>query len=117
MFVALVLAAALQSAPPAQPSCPVTLPKRSDAHANEAISTGLWPDGTVVFRKGGPGYVLDDGSLQMKFLWTLTVAGPLTVTGKRIDASAPPLRSDIPPGFVGQGFQPSYLIFPTQGCW
>ena len=28
-----------------------------DLHGNALISTGLWPDGTVVFRPGGPGFV------------------------------------------------------------
>jgi hypothetical protein len=70
----------------------------------------------VTFRKNGPGFVLPDGSLRMKFLWLLSVDGPLTVSGKRIDGTAPPLRSDFAP-IVGQGYQPSYLIFPSQGCW
>ena len=51
----------------------------------------------------------------MKFLWLLAVDGPLTVSRRRLDGNAPPLRTDFSP-VVGQGVQPSYPIFPTS-CW
>src|SRR5262245_42537582 len=38
-----------------------------DLHGNVLISTGLWPDGTIVFRPGGPGFVTDDGALGIKW--------------------------------------------------
>jgi hypothetical protein len=71
----------------------------------------------VVFKKDGPGSMLPDGSLRMKFLWLLATDGPLIVTGRRLDGESRPLTSEIPDGFLGKGFQPSYLIFPTKGCW
>lgn len=48
--------------------CPVTPPngKRVDGrsgggnYGNDALVTGLWPEGTVVFKPGGPGFVLAD---------------------------------------------------------
>jgi hypothetical protein len=86
-------------------------------YGNDAIWTSLWPDGTVVFKKGGPGFLLADGSLKMKFLWLLAGDGPLAVTGRRLDGEAPPLTAQMSDGFRGRGFQPSYLIFPTVGCW
>jgi len=86
-------------------------------HGNGALWTYLWPDGTVVFKKGGVGSVQADGSLRMKFLWLLATDGPLTVTGRSLDGEARPITTQIPDGFVGKGFQPSYLIFPTVGCW
>ena len=86
-------------------------------HGNDAIWTSLWPDGAVVFKSGGPGFVLADGSLKMKFLWLLATDGPLTVSGRRLDAEARPLTTEMPNDFLGKGFQPSYLIFPTAGCW
>jgi len=117
----------------AQPACEVTKPNHSRPpaavvykagysggariHGNGAIWTDLWSEGTVLFEKNGAGFVLPDGSLAMKFLWLIAGDGPLTVTGKRLDQSAPPLRAEIPTGFVGAGFQPSSLIFPTEGCW
>ncbi len=143
---AAVLVAVLCSGSPSsasreqRPACPVTAPNHNTppdavlarantyrpagakpsgdlAHGNGQIWTDLWPDGVIVFRKGGAGFVLPDGSLQMKFLWFLAVDGPLTITGRRLDAPAPPLRvgmSEQPPS---AGFQPSALIFPTTGCW
>lgn len=81
---------------------------------------GLWadlpPEGTVTFRPGGPGFVLRDGSLQMKFGWWRAVVAPLTIEGHRLDAVAPPLRAQIPTGY-SHSFQATGLTFPTAGCW
>jgi hypothetical protein len=78
---------------------------------------GLWPDGTVVFRPGGPGFVTADGSLGMKFGWRRGVRGRLTIEGRRLDAPAPPLRAEVSHGYDDFGFQATYLIFPAPGCW
>jgi hypothetical protein len=53
----------------------------------------------------------------MKFLWLMATDGPLTVEGRLLDGAAGALRTEIADGFVGRGFQPSYLIFPAEGCW
>ena len=78
---------------------------------------GLWPDGTIVFKPGGAGFVTRNGSLGMKFGWMRGVSGELRITGRRLDAEAPPLRSEVPGGYGDRGFQATYLIFPTPGCW
>lgn len=52
----------------------------------------------------------------MKVQWRLPSAVRLSVTGKRLDSSAPPLEVEIPPGYE-RGFQPSALTFPTAGAW
>jgi hypothetical protein len=107
-------------------SCPVTAPNGStppgeqpspDLHGNGRIWTGLWPEGRVVFKPGGPGHILPDGSLEMKWWWWRGVMGQLTIEGRRLDAPAPPLRAEIPEGYGATGFQASGLIFPSQGCW
>jgi hypothetical protein len=77
----------------------------------------LWPDGTVSFRKGGPGQVLPDGALAMKLPWQRGIRGKLAIRGRRLDAPAAPLRADIPDGYGDIGFQATALIFPTPGCW
>src|SRR5687768_6039520 len=82
------------------PACPVTAPNHNSpsdavlarantyrpagpkpsgdlAFGNGRIWTDLWPDGVIVFRKGGAGLVRADGSLEMKFLWFLALDGPL----------------------------------------
>jgi hypothetical protein len=38
------------------------------------------------------------------------------VSGRRLDASAPPLRFSVPAVYA-QGRQASDLYFPTEGCW
>jgi hypothetical protein len=93
------------------------LPPSPLFYGNDSLATMLWPDGTVVFRPGGPGFVLADGALRMKFIWVKRPGAALTIEGTRLDAPAPPLRSTIQKGFEGESFQPSSLIFPSPGCW
>jgi hypothetical protein len=106
-------------------SCPVTLPRESPLREfrgsnvywnHELFVAGLPQDGTMVFR---PRYIVG-GILAQKFGWYRGpgLRGKLTITGRRLDARAPALRVDI--GDIsdnGEGFAPSELIFPTEGCW
>ena len=69
------------------------------------------------FRPGGAGFVTRDGSLGMKFGWWRGVSGQLRIEGHRLDAAAPPLRAEVPSGYGDRGFQATYVIFPTPGCW
>jgi len=74
----------------------------------------------VIFEPGGPGFVTRDGALGMKFGWTRGARGRLKISGHRLDGEAPSLRSNVPCcyGENGEtGFQATYLIFPTPGCW
>jgi len=86
-------------------------------YGNGKLSTTLWPSGTVEFRPGGPGFVESDGARSMKWPWWRGTRGKLTIEGKRLDGSAPPLRASIPDGYGDIGFQSTGLIFPTAGCW
>ncbi len=115
----------------AQSSCPVTIGRKSpisptdffgsaSAHWNGNLYVGgLWPNGTIVFRPGGAGFVYPDGSVGMKIAWYRGkgVYGKLAITGKRLDAVGPPLRAEISSAYSDTGFQPSEVIFPTEGCW
>ena len=60
-----------------------------------------------------------DGSVGMKIAWYRAngLHGRLVIKGKRLDAVAPLLRAEIPDGYSDTGFQPSGVIFPTEGCW
>ena len=90
------------------------------SYGNSRLSLGpfgLWPDGIVVFKPGGPGFITPDGSLGMKFGWTRAVRGELRIDGHRLDAPASPLRSHIPTGYGEIGFQATSLVFPSPGCW
>ena len=106
--------------------CAVTIPNGIAAgedhpdrrsFGNAQVSVGPWPDGTVVFKPGGPGFITRDGSLGMKFGWRRGISGQLKIEGRRVDALAPPLRSEVSSGYGDRGFQATYVIFPTPGCW
>lgn len=84
---------------------------------NDALWTTTWPDGKVVFRPGGPGFIDTDGALGMKWGWLRRIAGDLIVGGRRLDAEAPPARAYMNSGYGNVGGQPIYLVFPTPGCW
>jgi hypothetical protein len=111
------------------PACDVTKPNgiaagseqaEPSSYGNRQVSVGpfgLWPEGTVVFKPGGAGFVTSEGSLGMKFGWRRGVRGQLTVEGRRLDAPAPPLRASIPKGYGEIGFQSTALVFSTPGCW
>ena len=109
-------------------SCRVTAPngivagssrRNGNSYGNTLLSVGpfgLWPGGTVVFKPGGAGFQTRDGALGMKFGWVRGIRGKLNVSGRRIDADAPPLRFEGTPN-SDSGFLASYLIFSTPGCW
>jgi hypothetical protein len=67
---------------------------------------------------GTPQNTAPDGSISEKFPWWRGdgVVGKLRVEGMRIDAEAPPLRSEFQ-DYGDTGFQATSLIFPTIGCW
>ena len=124
--IVLIMVAPMRASTPGSDACPVTAPNgnsppspqaSSDSYGNGALWTWLWPNGTVVFRPGGPGVQLQDGSLQMKFPWWRAVRGALIITGRRLDGDAPSLRAHVPPGYGDTGFQATSLIIPTPGCW
>jgi hypothetical protein len=103
------------------PKCKVTKPNGNTPpgenpspkfHGGDGLWISLWR-GTP----SEPDEVREDGSLSMKFPWWRGVKGKLTIEGRRLDGSAPPLRSEIPDGYGDTGFQPTGLIFPTEGCW
>ncbi len=99
-------------------TCSVTTQNEAGGvYGNALLTVGLWPAGTIVFRPGGPGFMTRDGALGMKFLWTRGVRGKLSVTGRRLDEAVAPLRLEANSAYGDIGIQPSYLIFPTPGCW
>ena len=76
---------------------------------------GLWLNGVVILTQDDAG---PDGRLSMKFGWYRLTSGYLTITGRRLDAPAPPAAGQTFPGGYGPtGFNASGVIFPTEGCW
>ena len=120
-----IAAPSTQSAGATLSACPVTQPNGATYtgepaggnHGNDALVTWLWPQGKVVFKPGGAGFVLSDGALSMKFGWWRRLSGPLRLEGRRLDGQAPAMRARIPNGYGDTGFQSTALIFPTSGCW
>ena len=51
-----------------------------------------------------------------KVMWIRLQCTNLQISGRRLDAAAPPLHADIP-GSYFTGFQVTGLTFPTEGCW
>lgn len=109
-------------------ACPVTLPigvapdGQDRPFASSALAFGnshLWvvplqEDGVI---RADSRAVESDGSISTKFLWWRTTPGTLTISGRRLDAPAPPLRVSVPDGYGTEGFQASGVSFPTDGCW
>jgi hypothetical protein len=107
--------------------CPVTEPEQApstirgrffggrSAYGNgELWVGGLWQDGII---NAGSVFIDTDGSVGMKFGWWRETPGSLTITGRRLDAPAGPLRSEVPFGYGSTGFQATGVFFPTEGCW
>ena len=113
LLVGLTLRAEAAENPLKPVQCQVTRPEGGFLE-NESLSVGL--SRKYVFRPGGPGFVDSDGALGIKVLWERKVPGSLEVGGKRLDAAAPPARAYMK-DYGDSGIQPSYLVFPTPGCW
>ncbi len=86
----------------------------SRAYGNGSLWVGsLWPRGVVIITADD---VDPAGRLEMKFGWYRLTSGALTITGRRLDAPAPPL-SGTASGYALTGFNASSVRFPTEGCW
>ena len=109
--------------------CPVTLPGHvgppgvsphdffgwRDTYGNGKLWVGgLWPGGVI---NADAAFINKDGSVGMKFGWWRVAPGKLRITGRRLDAPAPPARGIVPDGYGATGFQASGVEFPTEGCW
>jgi len=84
------------------------------AYGNGSLWVGsLWPHGVVIIT---PDQINPDGSMGMKFGWWRSTTGFLTITGRRLDAPAPPLSAQAS-DYGLTGFNASGVTFPTEGCW
>lgn len=98
-------------------SCPATLGK-AGLLRNESLEVALPAQGKFIFAPGEPGFTaVRDEALGMKVGWERRLPGRLSITGRRLDADSAPLRAHIPDGYGDIGFQSTYVIFPTPGCW
>ena len=110
-------------APTSSTACPVTLPNGHNppgqtspfSHGTGRLWVELYARGII--RPTNYGRAGPNGAIAVKFPWTRGVTGQLRITGRRLDADGPPLRSSIPDGYGRTGFQSTAVIFPTTGCW
>ncbi len=86
-------------------------------YGNDSLHAVLPANGTFVFVPGGAGFTDRDGALGIKFGWFRHKAGTLYVGGRRLDGEAARARAYISDGYGDEGFQTTYMVFPTPGCW
>lgn len=108
-------------------NCPVTKPGQAPAEIGDQLFGSSSAFGNEYLWVGGLGsdgviladsrFVEADGSIGWKFGWWRIASGDLTISGRRLDAPAPPLRAIVPTGYGSSGFQASGVSFPTEGCW
>jgi hypothetical protein len=118
---AAALQAAEEPAPPPKPpsaACPVSKavkdepPKDPDA---DPVGFGDWfvnADRTIWVRKDS----WQAGSDGNKVYWVRPAGTKLVITGRRIDAPAPPPRATADRGYP-TGFTVTGLYFESPGCW
>jgi hypothetical protein len=134
VVLALLNASALHAGRTAQDvqtsACRVTIPpvhrtpnpaSPSFNYGNKTIRVSLYPpNGKLVAGRLADGgtwaTIQPDGSIDAKFGWWRAGSGKIRISGRRLDAPAPPLRAHVPDGY-GPGFQATGLTFPTTGCW
>jgi hypothetical protein len=85
------------------------------AVGNADLWVGGLGDGGVI--RADARLVERDGSIGWKLGWWRVVSGRLVITGRRLDAPAPPLRASVLDGYGSRGFQATGVSFPTEGCW
>jgi hypothetical protein len=120
----LSLAALLLNGPGSGPlaatgTCAVTEPIRAEPPRDpnaDPFGTGPWyVNGDRSIWAGGAVHMMA-GEKGNKVLWIRPQGTKLVVSGRRLDAEAPPPKARIPCCYL-TGFQASGLTFSTQGCW
>ena len=129
MVVPVLALAMLSAQSPAVTACPITPhvtgypasgPRGSnDWNANDdrTIWATFWGWDFVADGKLGEAPIEAGYTASRKVLWYKPNGYPLTVTGHRLDESAPPLLYAIYGTPLKGPIQPSHLSFPTPGCW
>jgi hypothetical protein len=107
-------------------ACPITFPNgrnppnpiRVGPPVPQRHGNGvLWMDGAGKIVPD-PKQWNSDGSLNWKMGWDRGIPGRLEVTGRRLDAPAPPAVGEYDlPGYGRLGFQAGGVHFPSEGCW
>jgi hypothetical protein len=99
------VAALVRDTAPRDPAAQCVGPADWYINADRTIWGGTVPEGG--WAAGGTGH---------KTYWVRPQGTQLVISGRRIDAPAPPLKARIPCCYP-TGFQIVGLQFPTDGCW
>ena len=84
-------------------------------HGNGVLYVLLPKDGEIVVAAG---HTEPDGSYRVKMPWWRAIPGKFKVEGRRLDASAPPLRAEYDVKGYGEfGFLACVYLFPSEGYW
>ena len=123
-FVMVACAASTRNA--SADNCPLTEPiwekPPADAAVQDAPAYGyyfvnedrsIWASAVWVGKDDAPLRVSDEG---IKVGWFRPAGAAMEITGRRLDAEAPALESDIPCCYPTR-FQATGIYFPTEGCW
>jgi hypothetical protein len=127
IFFVLVLLVACSSAPTQQgTSCPLTEPAWIKPPEDSAVLSppefgsyfvnadqSIWASAGWASEREN--YVRASGG-GIKVGWFRPSGAALEITGRRLDAQAPPLEAHVPCCYPTR-FQASGLVFPTEGCW
>lgn len=108
-------------------ACPITQPTTTPAEIGDRLFGSTSAYGNDDLWVGGLGQdgilavdnsvVHKDGSIGAKLGWWRNVPGNVVISGRRLDAPAPPLVGRGSDGYGITGFQASGVLFPTEGCW
>jgi hypothetical protein len=84
-------------------------------YGNGALYVKLPTNGEIVVMEG---HTEPDGTYRVKIPWWRAIPGKFSVEGRRLDASAPPMRAEYDvKGYGESGFLACVYFFPTEGYW
>jgi hypothetical protein len=83
-------------------------------HGNGEIWTTLSSDGRYVMSRSR---LAADGTIGFKMLWYLAHPGPMTLSARRLDATAAAAVTSVGDALGEPRFHSSGVVFPSAGCW
>lgn len=98
------------------PLCEVTKPSKDGIYRNDWIAVELPPDGIVELHKDHHHQDAQD-LIPFPLRWRVLKHGSLEISGKRLDAEAPPLWVQNATVDDKQQTRLTQIVFPKDGCW
>jgi hypothetical protein len=111
---ACIVSPIVRDSPPPDARADPAGPANWYVNPDRTIWAGPVPD--EGWRPGGTLYSGGRVVRGQKTYWVRPQGAALVIDGRRLDATAPPVETDIPCCYPS-GFQIVGLFFPTEGCW